>query len=91
MLFACAPVVRGDEWVTCKRHAATGQLVWMRDEKGLHLDVLTHEAIHFVQDCLDGLETPSSSKISLMLQSQGGFSPAQVDRFFCTLSLLLIG
>ena len=46
------------------------------------LDVLTHEAIHVVQDCLDGLETPSSSTISLMLQSQGGFSSAQVDKFF---------
>ena len=55
----------------------------LRDEPGLQLDVLTHEAIHVVQDqdCLDGLETPSSSTISLMLQAQGGFSPAQVDRF----------
>ena len=53
----------------------------LRDEPGLQLDVLTHEAIHLVQDCLDGLETPSSSTISLMLQAQGGFSPAQVDRF----------
>ena len=54
----------------------------LRDEPGLQLDVLTHEAIHVVQDCLDGLETPSSSTISLMLQSQGGFSSAQVDKFF---------
>ena len=54
----------------------------LRDQPGLQLDVLTHEAIHVVQDCLDGLETPSSSTISLMLQAQGGFSPAQVDRFF---------
>ena len=54
----------------------------LRDEPGLQLDVLTHEAIHVVQDCLDGLETPSSSSISLMLQSQGGFSRAQVDKFF---------
>ncbi|QNI96525.1 hypothetical protein SynRS9902_00623 [Synechococcus sp. RS9902] len=53
----------------------------LRDQPGLQLDVLTHEAIHVVQDCLDGLETPSSSTISLMLQAQGGFSPAQVDRF----------
>ena len=53
----------------------------LRDEPGLQLDVLTHEAIHVVQDCLDGLETPSSSTISLMLQSQGGFSPSQVDKF----------
>ena len=54
----------------------------LRDEPGLQLDVLTHEAIHVVQDCLDGLETPSSSTISLMLESQGGFSSAQVDKFF---------
>ena len=53
----------------------------LRDEPGLQLDVLTHEAIHVVQDCLGGLETPSSSTISLMLQAQGGFSPGQVDRF----------
>ena len=53
----------------------------LRDQPGLQLDVLTHEAIHVVQDCLDGLDTPSSSTISLMLQSQGGFSPAQVDKF----------
>ena len=31
---------------------------------------------------MDGLATPSSSTISLMLQAQGGFSPAQVDKFF---------
>ena len=54
----------------------------LRDEPGLQLDVLTHEAIHVVQDCLDGLETPSSSTISLMLQAQGGFSAEQVDKFF---------
>ena len=53
----------------------------LRDEPGLQLDVLTHEAIHVVQDCLDGLETPSLSTISLMLQAQGGFCHAQVDRF----------
>ena len=45
------------------------------------MDVLTHEAIHVFQDCLDGLETPSSSKISLMLQAHGGLSPAQVHWF----------
>ena len=54
----------------------------LRDEPGLQLDVLTHEAIHVVQDCLAGLDTPSSSTISLMLEAQGGFSPAQVDKFF---------
>ena len=54
----------------------------LRDEPGLQLDVLAHEAIHVVQDCLAGLDTPSSSTISLMLEAQGGFSPAQVDKFF---------
>ena len=54
----------------------------LRDEPRLQLDVLAHEAVHVVQDCLDGLETPSSSTIGLMLESQGGFSRAQVDRFF---------
>ena len=53
----------------------------LSDEAGLQLDVLTHEAIHVVQDSLDGLETPSSSTISLMLQVHGGFSSAQVYRF----------
>ncbi|QNJ04272.1 hypothetical protein SynPROSU1_02681 [Synechococcus sp. PROS-U-1] len=48
----------------------------LRDEPGFQLDLLTHEAIHVVQDCLDGLDTPTSSTISLMLQAQGGFSPA---------------
>ena len=33
------------------------------------------------RDYINWLETPSSSTISLMLQAQGGFSPAQVDRF----------
>ena len=54
----------------------------LRDEPGLQLDVLAHEAIHVVQDCLAGLDTPFSSTISLMLQSQGGFSRVQVDKFF---------
>ena len=53
----------------------------LRDEPALQLDVLSHEAIHVVQDCLDGLDTPSSSTISLMLEAQGGFSSAQVDKF----------
>ena len=58
----------------------------LRDEPGLQLDVLTHEAIHVVQDCLDGLDTPTSSTINLMLQAQGGFSPAQVDKFLLIIS-----
>lgn len=53
----------------------------LEHEPRLQLEVLAHEAIHVVQDCLDGLETPSSSTISLMLESKGGFSQKQVDRF----------
>ena len=30
VLFACAPLARSDEWVTCKRDLSTGQLLWMR-------------------------------------------------------------
>ena len=92
VLLACAPAARSDAWVRCKRAAynmGVNRLCLsqgLRDQPGLQLDVLTHEAIHVVQDCLDGLETPSSSTISLMLQAQGGFSPAQVDRFWRIIS-----
>ena len=30
ILFACAPLARSDEWVSCKRDASTGQLLWLR-------------------------------------------------------------
>ena len=30
ILFASAPLARSDEWVSCKRDASTGQLVWLR-------------------------------------------------------------
>ena len=30
LLFACSLVARSDEWVTCKRDASTGQLLWLR-------------------------------------------------------------
>ena len=30
VLLACAPVARSDEWVSCKRDASTGQLLWLR-------------------------------------------------------------
>ena len=30
VLVACAPAVRSDEWVSCKRDASTGQLLWLR-------------------------------------------------------------
>ena len=30
VLLACAPAVRSDAWVSCKRDASTGQLLWLR-------------------------------------------------------------
>ena len=30
ILFTCAQVARSDEWVSCKRDASTGQLLWLR-------------------------------------------------------------
>ena len=30
VLFACVPVARSDEWVTCKRDVSKGQLLWLR-------------------------------------------------------------
>ena len=30
ILFASAPIARSDEWVSCKRDASTGQLLWLR-------------------------------------------------------------
>ena len=30
ILFTCAPAARSDEWVSCKRDASTGQLLWLR-------------------------------------------------------------
>ena len=29
VLLACAPAVRSDEWVSCRRDASTGQLLWL--------------------------------------------------------------
>ena len=30
VLLACAPAVRSDEWVSCRRDASKGQLLWLR-------------------------------------------------------------
>ena len=30
VLLAFAPVARSDEWVSCRRDASTGQLLWLR-------------------------------------------------------------
>ena len=30
VLMTCAPAARSDEWVSCRRDASTGQLLWLR-------------------------------------------------------------
>ena len=30
VLVTCAPAARSDAWVSCKRDASTGQLLWLR-------------------------------------------------------------
>ena len=30
VLLTCAPAARSDAWVSCKRDASTGQLLWLR-------------------------------------------------------------
>ena len=37
ILFASAPLARSDEWVSCKRDASTGQLLWLRGKSTEHL------------------------------------------------------
>jgi hypothetical protein len=44
--------------------------------------VLNHELVHVVQDCLDGLETPTSLTLAEGLRATGAFSEAQLDGFF---------
>jgi hypothetical protein len=44
--------------------------------------VLAHESVHVVQDCLDGLDTPTSSTLAQGLRSTGQFSAEQLNGFF---------
>lgn len=44
--------------------------------------VLNHEAVHVIQDCLDGLETPSSASLQQGLRSSGAFADRQLQGFF---------
>jgi hypothetical protein len=44
--------------------------------------VLRHEVIHVVQDCLDGLETPTSLTLAEALRASGRFSSSQLNGFF---------
>ena len=44
--------------------------------------VLRHELVHVVQDCLDGLETPTSLTLAQGLRATGAFSDQQLAGFF---------
>jgi hypothetical protein len=44
--------------------------------------VLHHELVHVVQDCLDGLETPTSLTLAQGLRTTGAFSDQQLAGFF---------
>lgn len=53
------------------------------NQRGAHLDrVLHHELVHVVQDCLDGLATPTSSTLAQGLRASGAFSDQQLAGFF---------
>ena len=48
----------------------------------LREQVLRHELVHVVQDCLDGLETPTSLTLAQGLRATGAFSDQQLAGFF---------
>ena len=51
-------------------------------QPGLRERVLLHELVHVVQDCLDGLETPTSLTLAEGLRATGAFSDQQLAGFF---------
>ncbi len=54
----------------------------LRAQPPLRARVLHHELVHVVQDCLDGLETPTSLTLHQGLRDTGAFSERQLDGFF---------
>ena len=44
--------------------------------------VLRHELVHVVQDCLDGLDTPTSLTLAQGLRATDAFSDQQLEGFF---------
>jgi hypothetical protein len=44
--------------------------------------VLHHELVHVVQDCLDGLESPTSSTLAEGFRRNGSLSTDQINGFF---------
>ena len=54
----------------------------LTQQPSLRQRVLNHELVHVVQDCLDGLETPTSLTLAQGLRASGAFSDAQLAGFF---------
>jgi hypothetical protein len=54
----------------------------LRAQPQLRDRVLHHELVHVVQDCLDGLDTPTSLTLHKGLRGTGAFSERQLDGFF---------
>lgn len=54
----------------------------LRRQPALRERVLHHELVHVIQDCLDGLDTPTSLTLAQGLRSTGAFSDQQLAGFF---------
>jgi len=54
----------------------------LRRQPALRERVLHHELVHVVQDCLDGLDTPTSLTLAQGLRASGAFSDQQLAGFF---------
>ena len=54
----------------------------LRLDPGQRAVVVQHELVHVVQDCLDGLSTPSSLSLAEGLRSSGALNAAQLNGFF---------
>ena len=54
----------------------------LEQQPRLREQVLRHELVHVVQDCLDGLDTPTSLTLAQGLRSTGAFSDQQLAGFF---------
>jgi hypothetical protein len=54
----------------------------LEHQPGLRERVLRHELVHVIQDCLDGLETPTSLTLAQGLRATGAFTDQQLAGFF---------
>jgi hypothetical protein len=54
----------------------------LRRDPAQRAKVIQHELVHVIQDCLDGLETPTSLSLAEGLRSSSSLSAGQVNGFF---------